>query len=183
MKYPSLLHNALSVGVLTLGLTVLATQTVKAAIVTYDFQVSIDFGTLLGNSYNGNLSYEDSTLTGISDEFIGLNSFSLPFQGTTYTLADDFGATADFNLNNFVGATFFASNTTISLTSGNLTSNINDAFFAYDFGAGDQGTGTITYTKISPIPAVPEPSTILGSLTAIGLGISLKNKLRQNSLN
>ena len=173
-----LLRRSLYSSVLALGLTTLVTKTVNAAIVTYDFTISPDSGVLLGNTYNGNLSYNDSSLTGANLESTGLTSFFLPFQGNTYTLTTNPTASADFSLNSFIGANFAASNAT--LTSGAFTLDINSAFFAYDLGGvGNSGTGTIAYTKQSTnTTAVPEgqPITALGTIVTLGLAAALKRK-------
>jgi hypothetical protein len=167
----SISSRFLAISFLVMGLTFLETKSVKSATVTYNFTISPDFGPLVGNSYNGNLSYDDSTLTGTSSDSIPLLSFYLPFEGSIYTLATAPTATADFTFNNFLGVTFSAPNAT--LTSG--TSDISEAFFSYDLGGvGNAGTGTIMYSQVNTIPE-SQPLSILGSIITLGLGAILKH--------
>lgn len=171
----SISSRFLSIGFLVMGLTFLGTNSVKSATVIYDFTISPDFGPLVGNSYNGNLSYDDSTLTtGAPSDSIPLLSFYLPFEGSIYTLATNPTATADFTSNNFLGVTFSAPNAT--LTSG--TSDISEASFFYDLGGvGNAGTGNIIYSRRSDVNTIPEsqPLSILGSVIILGLGAILKH--------
>ncbi len=160
----SLLLRSLSVSFLTLGLTVLANQTVKAAIINYSFTVSSLSGVLQSNTYKGILSYDNSSLTGGDSESTSLISFFFPFQGKIYTLADDLSATADFSSNNFLGANFSSTDSSFSFSSGFFTSNINDASFSYDLkpnniGPIGAGYGSVTY--------VPESLTILQLINSL----------------
>ena len=59
-----------------------------AASITYDFTVTPDVGPLLGESYSGSFTFDDSTLIGFDAEFITVDSLSFSFLGVDYTEAD-----------------------------------------------------------------------------------------------
>ena len=163
--------------------TLLGNQTVKAATVAYNFQVNIDFGALKGNTYNGNFTYNNATLIGVSTETTPLSTFNLLFNGNSYTQSDDPTSVASFLNGTFLGIDY-AVTPPPSPTFVSGTINASDASFFYDLGtgtSGSQGTGVITYSPISA--AVPEPLTILGSLTALGLGNSFKRRLVSKKCN
>ena len=70
-----------------LGLAVMETPSVQAAIITYDFTVTI--GSSPGNSYNGFFSYNDSEPSGLAGTlffpYFAPSDFSFEFLGKTYT--------------------------------------------------------------------------------------------------
>jgi hypothetical protein len=160
----------------SLALSLCALNATQAqALSLYDFTVTPDFGTLTGNTYQGNFSFDDSGLTSSGEEEVALLSFNfLNFLGRTYTQADDPSAIASFFDGNFLGIDYFFSDTdvTFSFLSGVLTQDINDAFFSYDITAAPMsaGTGNIAYT------AVPTPALLPG---LVGLGAALVRRKRR----
>ncbi|MCH2248005.1 MAG: PEP-CTERM sorting domain-containing protein, partial [Crocosphaera sp.] len=55
-----------------LGLAVISASAVNAASITYDFEVNIDSGVLDGQSYTGFLTFDDSGVKGIDEEFLSI---------------------------------------------------------------------------------------------------------------
>ncbi len=81
---------ALATAGTVLSLAVMETPSVQAAIITYDFTVNITSGSLLGNSYTGFFSYDDSKPSGLADEppllpYFAPSDLSFEFLGKTYT--------------------------------------------------------------------------------------------------
>lgn len=172
--------SALIFSTFGLGLTALTfnPQTVQAAIINYDFDIGIDFGPLLGNTYNGTLSYDNSLIPAAPDlggyKSIPISNFAFNFEGNDYTEADDTFASVDFVTanNDFLGLNYAGPNFTFA--SGFFLLDLNDASFTYDLGSTGSGSGTIAYTE-TPIPtSTPEPRTLLGLLTLVG-GMLLKS--------
>jgi hypothetical protein len=52
-----------------------------------------------------------------------------------------------------------------------------NSFYNYTFSIDENEVGELDFTMIVPLVSVPEPLTILGSLTALGLGIIFKRKV------
>jgi hypothetical protein len=171
--FPFNVKTALVSTVLAFGSLVAAPVLVEAAIIPYDFEVNINFGPLLGNIYNGSLSY-DELATGVTDPggFISLplSDFAFTFLGTNYTEADDPTSTVDVTNPglSFLGLNYSVSD--FSTVSGAFTLNLADSSFNYTIN-GSGGTGTITYRLSSS--AIPEPSLVLG-FVSLGLGALLK---------
>jgi len=164
------IKSALVISTVGLSAITLSPQTVKAAIVNYNFQVDIDFGSLLGNTYNGTFSYDDSLIPPAPDlggyKSILISSFNFTFEGNNYTAGDDLFASADFATfdSQFLGLNYTGSD--LALISGSFTLNLDDAIFTYDLGIDGSGTGIITYTPTSnPNPiSTPESNTVIGLL-------------------
>ncbi len=144
----------------------------------YDFNVAIDSGPLIDETFDGYFSYTDSILTGFGEEYLEIDEFEFDFFGTKYSLEThgDLGAEVvffdgDFLGLNLVNDTFAFNPGFFELDESFFSYNINDlegeASVSYslrqsDFGGGDDS---------NPKP-VPEPSTTLGILTLAGLGMS-----------
>jgi hypothetical protein len=73
---------------------------VDAAIISYDFTVDIDSGSLLGNSYTGFFSYDDASVTPTGFSSADLTNFAFDFLGSLYTLNDDLASVARFSAQN-----------------------------------------------------------------------------------
>ena len=148
-----------------------------AANITYDFTVTPDFGPLLGESYAGSFTFNDTNLIGFGEEFITVDSFSFSFLGVDYTEAD--GAAeepeATFFDGSFLGLGF--SEDDFSFIAGFL--DLSEAFFAYDLAAGS-GTGDIIYTQVPDQKSVPEPASVL-ALLAIGAAGATSARRRQSA--
>lgn len=164
-----------------ISLAVAGTKPVQAALVNYDFTVNATSGDNPGE-YFGSFQYEDSTLTGIGDENLGVsNGLSILFNylGTQYTEVSDF----DYPLSPVV-----------SFTNGSLLGLsylVEDQFFIGDDPANPNtgGTkfssilsadllsvievGTVSYSQGQP---VPEHTTIGGIAIAGIIGLCLKRK-------
>ncbi|MBC1237909.1 PEP-CTERM sorting domain-containing protein [Nostoc sp. 2RC] len=155
-----------------------------AALVNYGFTVNATSGDNPGE-YFGSFQYDDSTLTGIGQETIGVsNGLSILFDylGTQYTETNDF----DYPISPVV-----------SFTNGNLSGVsylVEDQFFIgndptdpntggakfYSILSADllstTEVGTVTYTRST---SVPEPMTVSGIAiaTAVALGMKRKKKV------
>lgn len=173
MKHTSIMRKCL------LSLTVIMSlgtycPSSNAALLTYDIQVDIDSGPLQPNNYNATLTYDDSTLTGSGTELINIVSFNFSFEGTTYTKADDPTATVEYFDGQFLGLNYAVFNTPSPTFSAGF-SDLLDATFAYDLGgAGQGGTGTLTY-DLQPTE-VPEPSALVGLLMFSGILVATRCK-------
>jgi hypothetical protein len=158
---------------LALSSLVVSPLVVQGATINYNFNVTIDFGLLIGQNFPGSLSYDDATPPVFVDpsgfSVLPIQDFAFSFQGDSFTEADDPTATVDLLTSNlsFLGLNYSA--TGFSLTSGAFTLDLADSSFAYDLGGGVTGTGVISY-NLQPSPNVPESSTVLG-LGFLGLGL------------
>lgn len=156
-------------------------QPTQAALVNYGFTVNSTSGNNPGQYY-GSFQYEDSTLTKIGEETLGINnglSISFEYLDTQYTEKSDF----DYPLSPVV-----------SFTNGNLLGLsylVEDQFFIGDNpGNPNRGgskfssilsadllstteVGTVTYSKGQP---VTEPTTLGGIAIAGMMGLWLKRK-------
>ncbi|MBN3924681.1 PEP-CTERM sorting domain-containing protein [Nostoc sp. NMS4] len=156
----------------------------QAALVNYGFTVNATSGSNPGQ-YFGSFRYDDSTLTGLGEETLGVNnglSILFDYLGTQYTEASDFD---------------YPSSPVVSFTNGNLSRLsylVEDRFFIgndpvnpntggtkfYSILSADllstTEVGTVTYSKST---TVPEPMTLGGIAIAstIALGMKRKKKL------
>lgn len=150
----------------------------QAADITQSFNINIDSGPLIGESYSGSYSYDDFGLTGVGEEFADLTAFLFTFvtsdssTSSVYDLADAqfLGpATADFLDGTFTGITLDidANGAPFSFASGvfNFEETLDDASFLYDI-AGGSGAGDFQLSSTTPIPT----PALLPSL--IGMGIA-----------
>ena len=149
---------------------VMEASALQAATITYDFKADVISGSLLGQTFAGFLSYDDSALTGVGAEALGVADelkVSFNFLGATYTEKNevefpDFPVT---NLNNgvFEGLDFFVNDSPTIF-------GINLDEFSYR----GETVGNVTYTRSQP---VPEPGTMAG-LVILGLGGLFLKKTR-----
>lgn len=142
---------------------------------TYSFSGMMDSGSLIGESFSGNFSFDDLGLTGIGTEIFGLNSLSLSFAGRTYTLAEaDVAPDVSYQDGTFLGLSYAASASEpmVSFIAG--YSDIGEAYLAYTTGGVD-GAGSVIYA------AVPEPESYAMLLAGLGLmgGLARHRALRR----
>lgn len=142
-----------------------------AATLSYEYNGEFTAGTLIGRKFSGNYSYDDKSnqITSFNQTFEGLN--------TTFTLK---------NFSTVVVSSF----DTFSLNSPSLevsfipTNSRSYNVKWYDWSDWDDADRIIVPETgdtrgLAHIEQVPEPLTILGSLTALGIGIALKKKQKQ----
>ncbi|MEL6385120.1 MAG: hypothetical protein AAFQ89_22180 [Cyanobacteria bacterium J06626_18] len=172
-----------------LGSLSLSAAPVKAALLSADFSVEITSGDfLVGETFLGQLTYEDDLLTGVGTELIdpasGLVSLDFTYvgadltQSATYTEADD--ALGD----GFPVVTFQAGELTGLDYSAAITPDIafqfgeeplgsgNFVFLTDDFATFQFNTGAVSFSEPTPQPAsVPEPALLTGfaALASIAL--------------
>jgi hypothetical protein len=175
---PALLTATLAVAIGSAG----ATPT-WAANVQYTFDVLIDAGPLLSNSYTGSFSYDDSTVSSAGPSSIGLTDFLFNFVNQVYTTSDDPSGAAEFADGVFLGLSYaVASAPQPTFIPGFF--GASDASFAYDLqpgGTGQGGTGTIAYRKVvaPPSTSVPAPAPVLGAAAFFGCSRRLRRKIAQ----
>lgn len=165
-----------SSAVLTLGLGIGVIDSAQAATIPsgYNIEVSIDpapaGGVLAGETYSGSFLINDTGFTGVGEEFLPVFNLMFAFEGTVYTEADaDAPPEALFEDGVFLGLGYSVTASPLSFAFVQGFSSVDDAVFVY-FDDTSLGFGDITYTEI------PEPLTLLGTMTAIGFGTYFKRK-------
>lgn len=139
----------------------------SAATVVIDFQSSaFDAGSLLGQSFTGQFSFDDATLTA-STTTLPLLSLSFSLGGQSYTLAQaDAGTTAVvFEAGTMAGvnAVFSGGPRSVELSWG-----FGSPYAFYQQSVSDYGAADLSFTT----SAVPEPGRLalmLAGLGAVGL--------------
>ena len=153
-------------GTALIGLLLLGATSAQAATNTYTFSGALDSGVFNGETFSGQFSFDDATLSGTGDEYLAVNTVKMNFHGQTYTQTNAaaipevrFADGALFGLS----FTVDSSDPAFSLTPG--FSSVADAYFGYDSRAGASGYGSVTYTLVP----VPEPKTSAMLLAGLGL--------------
>lgn len=174
---------SLAIASLTFGLVANHAESAMAATINYDITVNNLDGSLAGNDFTGNFSFDDATLLGSGSEFLPVSDLSFEFQGTTFTEDDDNSASAEVEFfdGELLGLSYSV-DADFSFVPGFF--DLSESFFAYDLGGGDNGTGDVIYTLDTDDPnpgVVPEPSIVIGLLTTVALGINsgIKNRKHQ----
>ncbi|NEP52377.1 MAG: PEP-CTERM sorting domain-containing protein [Moorea sp. SIO3C2] len=146
-----------------IGFTVIQANPVNAASMTYDFEVPIDSGFLVGETYSGFFEFDDSALTGLGEEFLSVSNISFDFDGVKYTETDGFPEAVFFN-GDFLGLSF--STDEFFFIPGFF--DLSEALFRYNTEQGT-GTGDLAYTlrPDTPVASTPEPTAVF-SLLALG---------------
>jgi hypothetical protein len=154
----------------------------QAATITYDFEVSIDSGLLLNEIYSGFFSFDNSTLSGVGEEYLSVSDLEFNFLGFDYTEADDssfFGSEVAFFDGDFLGLSF-STDTSFSFIPGFFA--VDEAYFAYDVTNVGAGAGNITYSlrASQPSKSTPEPTSLI---TLLGLGtLAVGSQLKRKQL-
>jgi hypothetical protein len=156
---------------LTFNFATACFNSTQAATINYTFQVSIDSGSLSGNNYFGSFSYNDTNLTGTGEQFLNISDIVFNFQGFDYTTANN--PQAAFLDGKFLGLSY-SPEPSFSFIPG--FSDVNEAYFAYNFGSLNSGFGDVTYTQQNT--SIPEPTIVIGLVTLGTLGISSRLKRR-----
>jgi hypothetical protein len=155
---------------LALSSAALVAVPAQAAVISYDFSVTVDTVTspLFNQSFAGSFSYDDAVVptTGFDGEdLFPLVAFSFDFAGNLYGLSDLFYGDAAVSM----------SAELLGLDAGALdfsflpANTLFPAAFAYDFGAGDAGNGSLVFT---PAADAPEPALLWllsGGVALLGL--------------
>ena len=174
--------KALPVIAATIAVGTIATTKPVFAASVYSFKASPDSGSLTGQTFSGNVKFDDSVLSGSGEETVSLSDFNFSFLGNAFTLIDDPLAFAQFFNGDFLGVEY--GTTDFQLLSGldffdPALSSINDAFFSYDVASG-AGFGDVSYklvaTPPTPPAAVPTPALLPG---LIGMGVAALRKRKQ----
>ncbi len=158
---------------LALVVSVLASAPAQAGVIGFDFTVDIDSGALVGETFTGSFSYDETEVAGIADEFVDLSSFDFNFQGLSFGLNDAVAEAAFFD-GDFLGLSYsidFPAPVSFSFVPGFFA--LDEALFAYENPNGD-GTGIIAFAPARV--SVPEPSTLL--LLVIGLAAVFLSRIR-----
>ncbi len=146
----------------------------------YDFDVAIDVGPLVNETFDGFFSYKDTNVTGVGEEFVEIEDFEFDFFGTKYTSEthDDLFAEVLLFDGNFLGLSL--ANDTFSFNPGFF--ELEESFFSYNIGD-VEGSGELNYALRPPglidagdddkHESTPEPNTIIG-LGILGSSLLLK---------
>ena len=163
---------AVSLSNFVLGLTLINSPLVRAATMSYDFQVDIDSGTLSGDSFSGSFSFDNVGLTNIGEEFLPLDSIEFNFEGTDYTDVSVPLSEAVFFDGEFLGLGY-SPDDSFAFVPGFFA--IDEAYFTYDIVDIGAGAGDVTYT-VPDSTTTPESSSIFGLISLGILGLSVIRK-------
>jgi hypothetical protein len=172
MKNTVLVTLSLAAGVVTLAVA----QPVRAASIT--FNVDNLSGTLSGERLSGSFMFNDAGLVGSGDESLPVSDLTFDFVGSTFTEANAIATPeAIFSNNQLLGLSYAVGTVgtdeiAFSFVPGFF--NSDDALFAYDTVSDGAGFGDVRYSQ------VPEASTLLGSMTVLGL-IAVLHKQRKKA--
>ncbi len=136
----------------------------QAQAATVDYTGQADSGPLVGTTFSGRFSFDDPAAG--FDGSVNLSSFTLNFNGQTYTLASgDTPALAWFAGGSFLGVDYVdqdSFSTAVQLTAGFTA--LSEAVFSYQPAGAAQGLGGFT-----GFTAVAEPSSLALLAGALGL--------------
>jgi hypothetical protein len=189
-------HILATTAATVLGSVIAQSNPAQAAIITYDFNVTLNSGPLSGNNYTGFFTYDDSALAGNLDPgdppiYIPASTVSFNFDGVNYN-QNDFSpgfepeikfipsfSSEPFNLSwDYVNPAPPADSVRGFQFLGFLNGPPGEFFYTY-VPAVDQpgredneGYGSASFTFRSS-QAIPEPATILGT-TLFGLALGWK---------
>ena len=148
------------------ALLLVSVSAAQAAIQTYSFNGALESGALIGESYLGQFSFEDTTLTLTGEEYLGVNSLNMSFLSSQWGLAqlEPFAvAEVKFVDGTFAGLSYSASLNGVSFSTIPGFADATDAYVAYRPATGFEGTGTLT------LAPVPEPTTYAMLLAGLAL--------------
>jgi len=160
----------------TISLAAVDAKTTQAAVVGYNFTVDAISGSNPGQ-YFGSFRYDDSFLTGVGLETLGVeNGLRVAFNylGTNYTQADDESfdlyPIVSFSDGRLLGLSYFVRDQFIIGSDLNTPDVGGNRFYEVDQSVFATEVGTVTYNK------VPEPLTVGGTAIAATFGIWMKRK-------
>lgn len=148
------------------ALLLVSVSAAQAAIQTYSFNGALESGALIGESYLGQFSFDDATLTLTGEEYLGVNSLNMSFLGSNWGLGQlEPGAVAEVRFvdGSFTGLSYSASLNGVGFSTIPGLVDGSDAFVAYSPATGLEGTGTLT------LAPVPEPTTYAMLLAGLAL--------------
>lgn len=150
--------------------TLLCAAVPAAQAATYSFSGMMDSGSLIGESFTGNFSFDDFGLTGVDLEIRGLNSLSLNILGNTYTVGNaDSMPDVSFLNGSFLGLSYSVTTNTLGFSVIPGFSDTSESYVAYDkLSGGNIVDGQSSYGSIVYLP-VPEPETYAMLLAGLGL--------------
>ncbi|AUT03241.1 PEP-CTERM sorting domain-containing protein [Nostoc sp. CENA543] len=155
-----------------ISVAAIASKPAQAAIVNYNFTVNTSAA-----QYFGSVKYEDSFLTGLGLETLGVeNGLKVTFNylGNNYTEADDVDfanyPVVTFDAGKFQGLTYFVADQFLIASDPSTPEIGGNNFYTISNSVNTTLAGTVTYTK------VPEPFAVGGTAIATTLGLWMKRK-------
>ena len=133
---------------------------------TYSFSGMMDSGSLVGESFTGLFSFDDSVLTSVGEEYLGVGSLSMSFLSVTWDMFHlETGSTAEVKFYDgaFAGLSYSATLGTTGFSTIPGSVDTSDAFVAYTSSLGNAGAGNVIYAP------VPEPESYAMLLAGLGL--------------
>lgn len=175
------MNRTLTLTLAAASLFTLAAVPAQAALVNYNFVVSVDSGPFASRSYSGQFSYDAAQTPGgnaFGDTTFSLASFSFIFEGSSFSLADLVpGAPLLWTLPVGEAPGLDGAIASIAFTPG------GSGFapgFAYDRGRGVAGFGSVSYALQTA--GVPEPASAALVLAALlGLGAAARTRRTRRS--
>jgi hypothetical protein len=161
-----------------ISVAVMGTKPVQAALVNYNFTVSATSGDNPGQ-YFGSFQYDDSALTNIGLETLGVeNGLAVAFNylDTNYTEVDDTDfdsfPIASFNNGEVLGLSYFVADQ-FAIASDPSTPDVGgNKFYTITQSVNTTQVGTVKYAK------VPEPLAVAGTAIAGVMGLWMQRKKR-----
>jgi len=139
----------------------------QAAIQNYSFSGAVDSGFYNGSLISGSFSFDDATIDASGLDITGLLSFDMNFLNTSYNIASVTGTPdVSYQDGSFLGLSLNVDSVVpnVNFTFVPGSSDISDAFIAYDTTLGFSGGGNVIYTA-----AVPEADSYAMFLAGLGL--------------
>lgn len=138
----------------------------QAAVQTFAVTGQIDSGYYMGQLYSGSFSFDDAPLSNSGQEWLAIDSLSLNFLGTTWTLSNEEATTEAAYLDgNFLGLSYSASNPVVAFSFVPGFDQLNQAYLAYDTTLGTSGAGSAIMT---PVPESSAWAMALAGLALLG---------------
>jgi hypothetical protein len=155
----------------TIALSLTAIKPAQSATLTYNISGTTDSGPLVGETYTGSFSFDDSNLTGNGSEFLTPTNLNLNFSNPIFSNATSMlPAQLAFFDGTFLGLNL--STSIYSFVPGFFS--VNEASFVYQINQ-QGGAGGVNYTlSQAPAASVPEPAATIGLLLLGAWGISKK---------